>query len=217
MAREKVLLTWDEFEGLSQDATAAALKGDQGCRERVFNKMFDKLTISPLGEEKPNPLADIDNVIPPGRTSAKFVHSIFGTPRSSGGGVDVFRKNELIINVVYYTDDTVRQKNIVKLITIGVDPYFRGTSATPVQWNGALVHFGKTRIRDIFGTEPYKGSFLGKAERNFPFGPVIYMEPGGFGGRVFVDVPCDHIAVVSNLIWLYSKIGYCDEAKRAEN
>jgi hypothetical protein len=38
-------LTRDEFEGLSQDATAAALKGDQGCRERVFNKMFDKLSM----------------------------------------------------------------------------------------------------------------------------------------------------------------------------
>ena len=37
-------LSREEFEGLSRDATAEALKGDQGCRERVFNKMFDKLT-----------------------------------------------------------------------------------------------------------------------------------------------------------------------------
>ena len=37
-------LTRDEFEGLSRDATATALEGDRGCRERVFNKMFDKLS-----------------------------------------------------------------------------------------------------------------------------------------------------------------------------
>jgi len=34
-------LSREEFEGLSRDATAAALEGDRGCRERVFNKMFD--------------------------------------------------------------------------------------------------------------------------------------------------------------------------------
>ena len=34
----------DEFEGLTRDATAEAFKGDQGCRERVFNKMFDRLS-----------------------------------------------------------------------------------------------------------------------------------------------------------------------------
>jgi hypothetical protein len=39
-------LSREEFEGLSRDATAAALEGDRGCRERVFDKMFDKLTSS---------------------------------------------------------------------------------------------------------------------------------------------------------------------------
>jgi hypothetical protein len=32
----------EDFEGLSRDATASALEGDRGCRERVFNKMFDR-------------------------------------------------------------------------------------------------------------------------------------------------------------------------------
>jgi hypothetical protein len=36
-------LTREEFNGLSREATGAALEGDRGCRERVFNKMFDKL------------------------------------------------------------------------------------------------------------------------------------------------------------------------------
>ena len=36
-------LTHEEFEGLSRDATASALEGDRGCRERVFDKMFDRL------------------------------------------------------------------------------------------------------------------------------------------------------------------------------
>lgn len=36
-------LTRDEFEGLTQDATAVALIGDRECRERLFNKMFHKL------------------------------------------------------------------------------------------------------------------------------------------------------------------------------
>ncbi len=36
--------TSEEFEGLSRDATAAALESTRGCRERVFDKMFEKLT-----------------------------------------------------------------------------------------------------------------------------------------------------------------------------
>src|SRR5262245_43214608 len=40
-------LTREEFEGLSRDATATALEGDRGCRERVFNKMFDRLAEAP--------------------------------------------------------------------------------------------------------------------------------------------------------------------------
>jgi hypothetical protein len=39
--------TEEEFEGLSQDATAAAMQGDRDCRERVFHKMFDRLTSAP--------------------------------------------------------------------------------------------------------------------------------------------------------------------------
>jgi hypothetical protein len=37
-------LTREEFEGLSRDATATALQSDRDCRERLFNKMFDKLS-----------------------------------------------------------------------------------------------------------------------------------------------------------------------------
>lgn len=33
----------EQFQGLIQDATAIALQGDRECRERLFNKMFDKL------------------------------------------------------------------------------------------------------------------------------------------------------------------------------
>ena len=36
-------LNKEEFEGLTREATATALEGDRGCRERVFDKMFDKL------------------------------------------------------------------------------------------------------------------------------------------------------------------------------
>jgi hypothetical protein len=45
-------LSQSEFEGLTRDATAAALTQDQGCRERVFNKMFDKLTPAPHAAPK---------------------------------------------------------------------------------------------------------------------------------------------------------------------
>lgn len=37
--------TNESFEGLSQEATAAALRGDQYCRERIFNRMFDRLEV----------------------------------------------------------------------------------------------------------------------------------------------------------------------------
>jgi hypothetical protein len=46
----KGALTREEFEGLSREATGSALEGDRGCRERLFNKMFDK-----LGSGSPGP------------------------------------------------------------------------------------------------------------------------------------------------------------------
>jgi hypothetical protein len=32
----------EEFEGLTREATALALQGDRECRERLFNRMFDR-------------------------------------------------------------------------------------------------------------------------------------------------------------------------------
>jgi hypothetical protein len=49
-------LTREEFEGLSRDATATALEGDRGCRERVFNRMFDKLSDVELNNKVPHSL-----------------------------------------------------------------------------------------------------------------------------------------------------------------
>ena len=40
-------LSNEQFEGLSQEATATALEEDRGCREGVFDKMFDRYTQSP--------------------------------------------------------------------------------------------------------------------------------------------------------------------------
>jgi hypothetical protein len=34
----------EQFEGLSRDATATALEGDRSCRERLFDKMFDRFS-----------------------------------------------------------------------------------------------------------------------------------------------------------------------------
>jgi hypothetical protein len=42
-ASGKGSITRKEFEGLSQEATAIAMEVDRGCRERIFNKMFDKV------------------------------------------------------------------------------------------------------------------------------------------------------------------------------
>ena len=46
-ASGKGSLTGEEFEGLSRDATATALEGDRGCRERVFNTMFKMFSPPP--------------------------------------------------------------------------------------------------------------------------------------------------------------------------
>jgi hypothetical protein len=40
----KGAISREEFEGLSQEATATALQADRDCRERVFNKLVDKLS-----------------------------------------------------------------------------------------------------------------------------------------------------------------------------
>ena len=36
-------LSQEQFEGITRDATATALEGDRGCRERVFKEMLNKL------------------------------------------------------------------------------------------------------------------------------------------------------------------------------
>ncbi len=46
-------LNRDEFEGLTQSATAIALAGDRECRERLFSKMFDSITFALLPPAKP--------------------------------------------------------------------------------------------------------------------------------------------------------------------
>jgi hypothetical protein len=52
-------LAREEFEGLSRDATATAMQGDRECRERLFDKMFDKLTAPGKQSDEYRP----DNVI----------------------------------------------------------------------------------------------------------------------------------------------------------
>jgi hypothetical protein len=55
-------LNREEFEGLSRDATAAALEGDRVCRQQLFNKMFDKATSSDKKSEIPKAEAMIAGV-----------------------------------------------------------------------------------------------------------------------------------------------------------
>jgi len=43
----------EQFEGLSRDATATALEGDRSCRERLFNKMFDRFSATPSTSGQP--------------------------------------------------------------------------------------------------------------------------------------------------------------------
>ena len=53
----------EDFEGLTRDATALALTGDRDCRERLFNRMFDKLSSNTTQPDKMyNPRVDIDFV-----------------------------------------------------------------------------------------------------------------------------------------------------------
>lgn len=42
-------LSKEEFEGLSRDATATGLEGDRGCRERVFDKMWERIATAGSG------------------------------------------------------------------------------------------------------------------------------------------------------------------------
>ncbi len=49
-AQTKGTFNQNDFQGITQDATAAALQGDRECRERVFNRMFDKLSLSSPAE-----------------------------------------------------------------------------------------------------------------------------------------------------------------------
>jgi hypothetical protein len=39
-------LSKEDFNGLTQDATAIAIEGDRQCRERLIDKMFDKLSMN---------------------------------------------------------------------------------------------------------------------------------------------------------------------------
>ena len=41
-------LTREEFQGLSEEAVAAALEKSANCRERVYNKLIDKIPLDSL-------------------------------------------------------------------------------------------------------------------------------------------------------------------------
>ena len=49
----KGVVNRSEFEGLTQEATVIALGDDRGCRERLFNKMFDAATTAPANTGLP--------------------------------------------------------------------------------------------------------------------------------------------------------------------
>ena len=55
----KGFINHEDFDGLTREATAIALTGDRECRERLFNKMFDRLSLaSSLGSPQPKAAAD---------------------------------------------------------------------------------------------------------------------------------------------------------------
>ncbi len=69
-------LSREEFEGLSREATAEALTGDRNCRERVFGKMLDKLTLeSSSSVQADKTLADL--AIPPINLGASEIKAKF--------------------------------------------------------------------------------------------------------------------------------------------
>ncbi len=49
----KGVINRNEFEGLTQETTAIALRDDRGCRERLFIKMFDTATSAPAAPIQP--------------------------------------------------------------------------------------------------------------------------------------------------------------------
>jgi len=89
-------VTNEEFEGLSRDATAAALTGDRDCRERLFNKMFDKLSLAQPTD--------------PARAKPLYPHMIV-TPRL---GLQ-FRQDDEIVPITREGADTEKSISHVRL------------------------------------------------------------------------------------------------------
>lgn len=181
-----------------------------------FKQQIILRMLNTLGDVKPNPLEDMEKLIPPGRSSKDFVRSILGVPRTSDDNMDVFARNEILIAVAYYTNtDKNRdipgnnvQKNIIRRVSIGIDPYSPEDGTTPVKWRGSSIFFRKTKVRDVFGDKPYKTScVLGTYRLEFPDDDIFYLE---CFGRVFFYVPKEQATALRQLVALHKVIGYCD-------
>lgn len=187
-----------------------------------FKQQIILRMLNTLGDVKPNPLEDMEAIVPPGRSSKDFARSILGVPRTSDDNIDVFDRNELLISVAYYTDsdrskylagNNVRS-NMVKRITIGIDPYYHGDGTTTVKWRGSSIVFRKTKVRDVFGDHPYRTScVLGTYKLDFPYDDIFYLE---CFGRIFFDVPKQQSAVLKQLVSLHKEVGYCNHQRLAQ-
>jgi hypothetical protein len=76
-----------QFEGLTQDATAIAMQGDRECRERLFNRMFDKLGLNQAPAQPAyDPKPDI-------KTLGKYLNTKDTAVRIPGDSIAITPKN----------------------------------------------------------------------------------------------------------------------------
>jgi hypothetical protein len=95
----KGAISREEFEGLSQEATATALQGDRDCREHLFNKLVDKLTAA-----QPQYIPDQSAVVPSRPTSRDISGQYYGVagadmPNPAGGITKIYTQAVLDIRM----------------------------------------------------------------------------------------------------------------------
>ena len=147
-------LTREQFEGLSREATATAMEGDRGCRERVFDKMFDKLSAEEPGKRdraETNPSGRAPTPSP--ELASPRPHSELSGVKSTNQPIYVFSSNsrpedeELVEDLSAALKSKGLQvassRNGAALLVRVADTSV--TDRTRVSRNGNIVHYATAR------------------------------------------------------------------------
>jgi hypothetical protein len=145
-------LTHEQFEGLSRDATAAALEGDRGCRERVFDKMYDRLVSN---------------------NQSDFIHNGPNAVVEDSSFSGIYIRG----NVTGLDNEGTWRNNVMEDVHVSVDPRLPADFGPSIHLDNAVihqplpsktVHFGTLEVTQFLSRKKPDGTFMSETVLKVP-------------------------------------------------